>query len=228
MRILAVGQHAVGVIAIGQEATGFFAIGQFATGVIAIGQVARGFIAIGQLALGFFALGQLALGLSFCVAMLGAGGRSLGGVIPLVPVPPRRKAVPKLSTPAETRSGRAWWRGTLTNRPGTVKFALKTGGQTVPVAVRADLFFAALHFARNPSIELFAEVERRGEGYRLVTLQRAAEDASGKPWFGALSVVQLVLLVVGAAVFVNFCVLDLGDALVAMIRDARINGITFM
>ena len=105
MRIIAVGQHAVGVIAIGQEATGFFALGQFATGVIAIGQVARGFIAIGQAAMGVFAIGQLALGLTACVAMLGAGGRTLGLVIPIVPVPPRRKKMPAVMRPS-VRAGR--------------------------------------------------------------------------------------------------------------------------
>ena len=143
MRIIAIGGRAEGVIAIGQEATGFFALGQFATGVIAIGQVARGVIAIGQLAIGIFAVGQLALGLTFCLAMLGAGGRTVGIVLPIVPVPPRKKKIPPLGSLSDVgRKGSGWVRAELAKGSGTTILA-DIGGQRVPLEVGADLFLAA-------------------------------------------------------------------------------------
>jgi hypothetical protein len=198
MRILAVGQHAEGVIAIGQEATGFFALGQFATGVIAIGQVARGFIAVGQLALGVFAVGQLALGLTFCLAMLGAGGRAKGIVLPIVPVPPRRKKMPKLGSIAEARqNGSGWVRATLKKGAGT-EILVSAGGESTPLTVSPDLFLAAYSFAKSGQ-ELFVELtsgDRRS--VRLRAMANATEDRSGVKWFSGWSIVQLVLLAVAA------------------------------
>ncbi|MCB0993932.1 MAG: hypothetical protein KDB21_02490 [Acidimicrobiales bacterium] len=74
MRIVAVGQDAVGVFAFGQQATGVVAIGQLATGVIAVGQLARGIVVIGQLACGVVAFGQL-----------GVGGVWAGGMLAIAP-----------------------------------------------------------------------------------------------------------------------------------------------
>src|SRR5687767_6557913 len=99
MEFISVGQHAVGFIAIGQEARGFFALGQVATGVIAIGQLARGVLTLGQLGFGFIGWGQVGFGILHAVGMVGAGGRGLGLVVPLVPsvgrarVPPETVAV---------------------------------------------------------------------------------------------------------------------------------------
>jgi hypothetical protein len=74
-----------GVFSVSQEAYGIFALGQMATGVIAIGQLARGVIAIGQGAVGLVAVGQGAVGVFYAVAMIGVGGRGLGGVLPILP-----------------------------------------------------------------------------------------------------------------------------------------------
>ncbi|GAB4200279.1 MAG: hypothetical protein OHK0013_11170 [Sandaracinaceae bacterium] len=229
MRIVAVGQHAEGVIAIGQEATGFFALGQFATGVIAIGQVARGVVAIGQLSLGIFTVGQLGLGLSFCAAMIGAGGRALGIVLPLVPVPPRKKKLPPVGPLAAVRSGGAGWvRGTLARGGGT-RIVAMIEGQSVPLSVGADLFLAAYYFAKKGSTEpLFLRVSSEGGGLRLLEIKRAEEDRSKKPWLGPLSIVQLVALAIAAGVYWQFFLVDFGDFVVRLAQDAAVNGVTFL
>jgi hypothetical protein len=228
MRIIAIGQQAEGVVAIGQEATGLFALGQFATGVIAIGQVARGVVAIGQLSLGIFTVGQLGLGLSFCAAMIGAGGRALGIVLPLVPVPPRKKKLPPVGSLASVRSsGAGWTRATFSRGTGTQILAT-IDGETLPLRVGADLFLAAYYFATKGSSEpLFVRVSSEGGALRLLEIKRAEEDASGKPWFGVRSVVQLVLLAVAAGVYWHFVVLDLGDFVIRLAQDAAVNGVTF-
>ncbi len=233
MRIIAIGGRAEGVIAIGQEAVGFFALGQFATGVIAIGQVARGVVAIGQLAIGIFAIGQLSLGLTFCVGMLGAGGRTLGIVLPIVPVPPRRKKIPPLGSLGDVgRKGSGWVRAKLSKGSGTTIVA-DVDGQRIPLHVSADLFLAAYYFAKNTggSAEgLFLELSSGdgGASYRLRQIKRAVDDASGKSWFGAWSVVQLVLLAIAAWGYIQFVVVDLIDFMVRLAQDAVVNGVTVM
>lgn len=226
MRIFAVGQHAEGVIAIGQEATGIFALGQFATGFIAIGQVARGFIAVGQLALGVFAVGQLALGLTFCVAMLGAGGRAIGIVLPIVPVPPRKKKLPELRTTDYVRAnGSGWTRGKL-ERSGTQFTALLSDGQRVPVSVSTDLFLAAYGVAKSGT-DLFLELTTGDKrSFRVRTMKNAADDHAGKPWFSGWSIVQLVLLAVAAWGYFQFFVVDFVDLLVRLWQDFLLNGIS--
>ena len=107
MRWISVGQEANGVIAIGQEATGVFAFGQVATGVVAVGQAARGFIAIGQVAIGVFAVGMGSVGLVYSVGMLGAGGRGLGIILPLVPSLGPALALPETTTAARLFGGKA-------------------------------------------------------------------------------------------------------------------------
>lgn len=233
MRIIAIGGRAEGVIAIGQEAVGFFALGQFATGVIAIGQVARGVIAIGQLAIGVFAVGQLALGLTFCVAMLGAGGRTLGIVLPIVPVPPRKKKIPPLGSLADVRhKGSGWVRAGLSKGSGTTLVA-NVDGERVPLQVGADLFLAAYYFAKgaggsNESLFLELSSGDGGSTYRLRQIKRAVDDRSGKPWFGAWSLVQLVLLAVASWGYIQFVVVDLVDFMIRLAQDAAVNGISVM
>jgi hypothetical protein len=81
MKLLDVGEEAVGMIAIGQRATGIIAFGQLATGVVAIGQVATGVVAVGQVARGVFVIGQLAIGvaaLGQLVIALTYGGGMVG------------------------------------------------------------------------------------------------------------------------------------------------------
>lgn len=226
MRIIAVGQHAEGVIAIGQEATGFFALGQFATGIIAIGQVARGFIAIGQAAMGVFAIGQLALGLTACVAMLGAGGRTLGIVVPIVPVPPRRKKMPALQSLDHARNkGSGWVRGKLSNGTGTQILA-HVEGQSFPVTVSTDLFLAAYGAAKQGK-ELFLELSTGDKkSFRIRTMKNVAEDGSGKPWISGWSFLQLVLLLVAAWGYWRFFVVEFVDFLVRLAQDVAVNGIS--
>lgn len=79
------------MIAIGQHATGVVAIGQIATGVIAIGQVSRGVIAVGMVAFGLWSFGMASLGVAWASGMVAVGGRIGAGLvkIPLVPRLPR-------------------------------------------------------------------------------------------------------------------------------------------
>ncbi len=225
MRFFAVGERAEGVIAIGGEAVGIVAIGQFATGFLAIGQLARGVIAIGQLAVGVFAIGQLALGLTFCVAMLGAGGRALGIVLPIVPVPPRRKKIPQLHDLAHARTqGSAWLRGKL-QRSGT-SFTAVVGDQSVPVAVGSDMFLAAYGVAKA-NTDLFIELtsgDRRN--YKLRAMKNAADDVSNKPWISVWSFIQLALLAVAAWGYMQFVVVDLMDFVARSAQDLALYGIT--
>ena len=225
MQFLSIGGRAEGVIAIGQEAVGIFALGQFATGVIAIGQVARGVVAIGQVALGFVAIGQLALGLSFGAAMLGAGGRALGIVLPLVPVPPRKKRLPELTSLSEIRlRGEGTVLGTLT-RAGGSQIALETGGERIPLVVNRDLWLAAYHFAKNQSsTPLLVRLKREGEGVALVHMDQAPGPIAG---LTALRIgIQLALLLIAAGVFMQFCGVDLVTFLIRSMNDVRANGMT--
>jgi len=233
MRIIAIGGRAEGFIAIGQEAVGFFALGQFATGVIAIGQVARGVVAIGQLAIGIFAVGQLSLGLTFCVGMLGAGGRTLGIVLPIVPVPPRKKKIPPLGSLEDVgRKGSGWVRARLSKGSGTTIVA-DVNGRRVPLDVGADPILAAYYFPKNAggsSESLFLDLSSGDGGatYRVRQIKRAVDDLSGKSWFGVWSIVQLVLLAVAAWGYMQFVVVDLIDFMVRLAQDAVVNGVTVM
>lgn len=225
MRIFAVGPQAEGVIAIGQEATGVFAFGQFATGFVAVGQVARGFIAVGQLALGVFVVGQLALGLSFCMAMLGAGGRSRGIVLPLVPVPPRKKKLPELRDLAHVRNkGSAWVQGSLRRGSGTTILA-HVGEETFPVVVSPDLYLAAYGMATQGTPLLLELTAGDRRTYRLRAMKKNVITA---PLWRGLAVVQLLLLLVAAWGYVQFFVIDFGDILLRLVRDASTQGITLL
>ena len=226
MQFLSIGGRAEGVIAIGQEAVGIFALGQFATGVIAIGQVARGVIAVGQVALGFVAIGQLALGLNFGAAMLGAGGRALGIVLPLVPVPGRKKRMPELASLSEVRlRGGGSLIGTLT-RTGGSQMALETGGERIPLVVNSDLWLAAYHFAKTRSTTpLLVRLKREGEQFVLVHMDEAPSAVIG---LSAVRIaIQLVLLLIAAGVFMQFCGVDLASFLIRSMNDIRANGMTF-
>lgn len=225
MQFLSIGDRAEGVIAIGQEATGFFALGQFATGFIAIGQVARGVVAVGQLAMGIFTVGQLGLGLSFCVAMLGAGGsRPLGLVLPLVPVPRRKKALPDTASLDEiSRRGRGWVRGKL-SRAGSKDFSLQVGGRSVPVSATSSLFLAAWGATKDGPKEYFLELTPLGGGYRLEAMQSVPSGGSIPI---ALRALQLVLLLGGAAVYWEYTLIDLLAFLARSVNDVSVHGLTF-
>ena len=226
MQFLSIGGRAEGVIVIGQEAVGIFALGQFATGVIAIGQVARGVVAVGQVALGFVAIGQLALGLSFGAAMLGAGGRALGIVLPLVPVPRRKKKLPAITSLSEIRlRGEGSVIGTLKRGSGA-QISLEADGERVPLIVNSDLFLAAYHYAKMRSTSaLVVRLKREGNGLALMHMDEAPAPVVGVKTI--VVVVQLVLLLIAAGVFMQFCGLDLANFLIRSMNDIRANGVTF-
>jgi hypothetical protein len=109
MEFISVGEHAVGFIAIGQEARGFFALGQVATGVIAVGQLARGVFTLGQVAFGFIGWGQVGFGILHAAGMMGAGGRGLGIILPLVPSVGRRRVPPETIPIERALAGESGW-----------------------------------------------------------------------------------------------------------------------
>jgi len=229
MQFLSIGERAEGVIAIGQEAVGIFALGQFATGVIAIGQVARGVVAIGQVSLGFIAIGQLALGMSFGAAMLGAGGRALGFVLPLVPVPRRKKLLPTITSLSEIRlRGEGYVTGTLKRGAGS-QISLEADGERVPLIVDTDLFLAAYHYAKTrsqTSLVVHLMLLREGKGLALLHMDEAPAPVVGRSTM--VVALQLVLLLIAAGVFMQFCGVDLANFLIRSVNDIRVNGMTFV
>ena len=226
MQFLSIGGRAEGVIAIGQEAVGIFALGQFATGVIAIGQVARGVVAIGQVSLGFVAIGQLALGLSFGAAMLGAGGRALGIVLPLVPVPRRKKKLPPITSLSEIRlRGEGSVIGTLKRGAGS-QISLEADGERIPLVVHSDLFLAAYHYAKTRSQSaLVVRLKREGQALALMQMDEAPAPVVGLS--ALVSAAQLALLLIAAGVFMQFCGVDLANFLIRSMNDIRANGVSF-
>lgn len=229
MRFIAVGNPAEGFIAVGQEAVGIVAIGQFATGVIALGQVARGLFAVGQVAVGLFTLGQLALGLHVCVAMVGAGGRGLGGVIPLVPVPPRRKKVPPIGTLNDVATNGSGWVEATLQRHGDTGIVAVVDDRQVPLRVEPELFLAAYGVAKGVEISgpvwLELASSDAGRTFALRSMMRVEKQRSARGWFVPL--VQLGLLLGAAAAVIHYALLDLVDACLRLARDAATNGLTF-
>lgn len=200
MQWVSVGQEARGVIAIGQEATGVFALGQLATGVVAVGQVARGFVAIGQGAIGVFAVGMGSVGLVYSVAMLGVGGRGLGGVLPLIP-----SLGPTVRRPALT-SGRRLLAGQADT--GVVKVTLSRdehgptlidGASALPVRLDARLRAAA---AGTPDgTPLYATLTRTPAGWVCQALAEVPTGRVRSPRWWLLWSAQLGGLVVAAFLF---------------------------
>jgi len=140
-RFIDVGQEATGFIAIGQFATGFFAIGQVATGVIAIGQLARGFFVVGQAAFGVLSVGMLSGGLVGAVGMIGAGGRGVGFVLPLVPRFTAPITLPETTTFLElSQSGspEGWVSGSVEVMPDG-RARVYAGDAPLPVRIDARL-----------------------------------------------------------------------------------------
>ncbi len=221
MQFLSVGQRAEGVIAIGQEATGFFALGQSATGIIAIGQIARGVIAIGQGAIGIVTLAQGGLGLSWCMAMIGAGGvRPLGLVLPLVGAPRRTKQVPATKSLEAIRRDGMGWVGAMLSRVGQTQLVAEVDGERVPVkAAEAKLFLAAYGATRSGSAPFFLELASGEGGFRLLAMRNPPPR---KTIPLGLRVAQFLLLIVGAWAFMEFAAMDivafLGRFLLALMR----------
>jgi hypothetical protein len=228
IQFFAVGQEATGVIAVGQMATGVIAIGQMATGVIAIGQLSRGVVAIGMLSVGLVSVGMLSFGLVYCVGMLGAGGmRGAGFVIPLVPILPKRPKLPGLGSLAAIAQGRGagWLRGLVQRADGAAgfrvaagdRFALATGGQALVLDVPPALTEGTAT-AASEGIEVVALVERTGDGvFSLRRLMRAGSAPITPQWL-AIAAAQLVGLVIGAYLYFQFVLVDLGDMLLTLYR----------
>lgn len=214
MRFFAVGQEAEGFIALGQVATGVIAIGQLATGVIAIGQVARGVVAVGMVAFGLVSVGMLSGGLVFAAGMLGAGGRGVGLVLPVVPVPKRRPKLPEL-VPLEVirASGREGWIAAKLRLGGGGAPELVQDGVALPLTLAKSLLAGATSHAQIGS-DVVARVVPKGQALRVEEL-KAVPRAS---WGWIARVVQVVALVVLAYAYWNIVLVDLGDLVV---RTAR-------
>jgi hypothetical protein len=219
IEFFSVGQRAEGIIAIGQEATGIIAIGQFATGVFALGQVARGGIAIGQVAIGVVAVGMLSLGLVYSVGMIGAGARGLGGILPLVPTPPRRAKLPGLANPDAIRGGRET--GWLPVRVGSSSHG--------PVLSHAS---GPIHAAISPSVQEGVKTASNaatteflglfGPGHGGPELRRLMRITDPTMLVGpariAAGVGQLVLLAVACGMFFQFVAVPIGDFALTTLR----------
>jgi hypothetical protein len=220
IEFFSVGQRAEGIIAIGQEATGIIAIGQFATGVFALGQVARGGIAIGQVAIGVVAVGMLSLGLVYSVGMIGAGARGLGGILPLVPTPPRRAKLPGLANPDAIRGGRET--GWLPVRVGSSSHGPVLSHASGPIhashlsvgAARACK--TAAKTANTEFLGLF------GPGHGGPELRRLMRITDPTMLVGpariAAGVGQLVLLAVACGMFFQFVAVPIGDFALTTLR----------
>ncbi|MES2639967.1 MAG: hypothetical protein V4850_10810 [Myxococcota bacterium] len=206
MRWISVGEEANGVIAIGQFATGVIAFGQVATGVIAVGQVARGFVAIGQVAIGVFAVGMGSVGLVYSVGMLGAGGRGLGIILPLVPslgpaittadaVPARRLLGGKAPT--------GWIDARLDrDRHGPV---LVSGGDALDVRFDTSLRAALEARLNTPDapemLTVLAHLTRSEAGWVCDQLQQMPSPRWKVPGWWAWWAFQLAALAVASVVF---------------------------
>ncbi|MDP2310959.1 MAG: hypothetical protein Q8P18_33375 [Pseudomonadota bacterium] len=204
MRWISVGEDAHGVIAIGQFATGVIALGQVATGVIAVGQVARGFVAIGQVSIGVFAVGMGSVGLVYSVGMLGAGGRGLGIILPLVP-----SFGPALSSPDTVPAGRLLggkaregWVDARLDRD-TLGPVLVSGGEALDVRfdVRLRRAVETQADAQAGALPVTAHLTRTEGGWVCDQLQQLPARRWRTPgwwvWWGA----QLAGLAVAAVAF---------------------------
>lgn len=218
IEFLSVGQRAEGIIAIGQEATGFIAIGQVATGFFALGQMARGVIAVGQLAVGLVAVGMLAVGPIFAVAMIGAGGRGIGGVLPLVPLPARRPKLPGLANFASIASGRetGWLPVTLESRGGGVAIRHAQGPIDASIAPALEGGARTAASSGLTLLGLFGPGAGKPELRRLMRMEDEVVMRGGARW--ALSAAQLVGLAIACAIVWYVAFVDLGDFLVGAAR----------
>lgn len=218
MQFLSVGQRAEGFIAIGQEATGIIAIGQIATGVFALGQMARGVIAVGQLAIGLVAVGMLALGPVYCVAMIGAGARGKGGVLPIVPMPTRKAVLPGLATLAEitSRGATGWLPITVVDRGGTL--SVMHQGSVLDATIGTSIAEGA-RTAATRGITVLGLFGPSGGKPELRRLMRMEDDpfATG-PARIVVWMVQLVALAIACAVLWEFVFVDVGDFALAALR----------
>lgn len=195
-------QEAQGVIAVGQIATGVVAIGQMATGVIAIGQVARGFIAIGQGAVGVIAVGMGAVGVFHATAMMGAGGRGFGLVLPLSPYWPKKFQHPDTIRFGDLAAGdedEGWIQvqlGTDDNGPCLVR-----DGSPLDVRFTRRMHRAATGYAPPHEDKLYAFVERQHGGLVCTRLMYAPKRAFRRKGYWTGSAFQFAGLIALCAAF---------------------------
>lgn len=217
MEFFSIGQQANGFIAIGQEATGVIAIGQVATGVIAIGQGARGVVAVGMLSCGIFSVGMLSFGLVGCVAMIGAGGRGIGGVLPLCPLLPPRPKLPA-ETPREVlEGGRApgWIAVDVQQTP--TGFALVEGGRALAAKI-APSMIGACSEALAAGQRVLALVKPTSGGPEVSRLMRMPKwNLLNPAWLGQ-SAAQLVGLAILSAVYFWVGFAPVVDEVIALIK----------
>jgi hypothetical protein len=218
IEFFSVGQRAEGIIAIGQEATGFIAIGQIATGFFALGQMARGVIAVGQLAVGLVAVGMLAVGPIFAVAMIGAGGRGIGGVLPLLPLPSRRAKLPGLGTYAGVASGRetAWLPVTVHESGGALSLRHAEGPIDAKIAPSIEDGARTAASRGLRVLGLFGPGAGKPELRRLMRMEDEP-FARGGARIG-LGVLQILGLAAACWGVWEFVLVDLGDFLLTALR----------
>jgi hypothetical protein len=195
MEFISVGQHAVGFIAIGQEARGVFAFGQVATGVVAIGQLARGVFTLGQLAFGFIGWGQVGFGVLHAVGMLGAGGRGLGIVLPLVPSVGKQREAPQTIELVQALAGEPGWieAELFYDEHG---LGLAARGHRLPVKFDRRLQGGANGLTVHGPRTVWAFLRRIGPGIVCERLVHAPPRPFEKPGFYVLAAAQFVGLVI--------------------------------
>jgi len=217
MQFFSVGQEAEGFIAIGQVATGVIAIGQFATGVIAIGQLARGVFTVGMLSTGVVSVGMLSLGVVHCVGMIGAGGRGVGGVLPLCPKLPIPAMLPERAPREVLESGRGsgWIEVSVERTPQGL--ALVEGGRPLRAKLGAAILSAA-STAMVAARPVLAFVSPGREMPEVTRLMRIPEASWRNPRFLGQSAAQLIGLAVASAAYFWFGLVPVVDRLIAMFK----------
>jgi len=220
MKFFDVGAEAKGFIAVGGIATGVFALGQIAFGVVAVGQGAVGLIAVGQGAVGLVALGQGSAGLVsigmgsaglyWCGAMIGVGGRGLGGVVQLTPWLGPASEPPDTTTLSAVRDG----------TPGWVPLDLDDGGTKLVGAgerVRMDARLVAAARAHGDE-PVFAWLEHDAHGFVATKLMERRPPRWRQLRFWRLWAIQLTMLI-GLAFAIWIGVIDtIGAALWSLVR----------
>jgi hypothetical protein len=218
MEFFSIGQSANGFIAIGQEATGVIAIGQVATGVIAIGQGARGVVAVGMLSCGIISVGMLSFGLVGCVAMIGAGGRGVGGVLPLCPTLPARPKLPAETPRDALESGRGsgWISVEVQQTPSG--FALMNGGRALAAKLAPSMISACAE-ALAAGKRVLALVKPTSGGPEVSRLMRASSWNLLDPrWLGQ-SVAQLVGLAILSAIYFWVGFAPVVDEIISLVKS---------
>jgi hypothetical protein len=218
VEFISVGQSANGFIALGQEAVGVIAIGQVATGVIAIGQGARGVVAVGMLSCGIVSVGMLSFGLVGCVAMIGAGGRGVGGVLPLCPQLPPRPQLPAQTPRQDLEGGRAqgWIAVEVQQTP--TGFALIEGGRALAAKLAPSMINACAQ-ALAAGQRVLAFVKPASGGPEVSRLMRMPKwNLLSPAWLGQ-SAAQLLGLAVLSALYFWVGFAPVVDEVISLIKD---------